>query len=105
MNYSNTGTVEIDVVKEFVDPERVVILNLDEQNEVEATRDITTRLRMRMYRSTSSISSTYRTCCVSSFPRQNKIDEKKDSSVVKFKLLSKKPRTVSYDGSQIDFVI
>ena len=42
-NHSTTGTVEIDVVKEFVDPERVIILNLDEQNEVEATRDITTR--------------------------------------------------------------
>ena len=91
MNYSNTGTVEIDVVKEFVDPERVVILNLDEQNEVEATRDITTRfedadvplLPPRFLR--RIVRAVYQ-----AFPRQNKIDEKKDSSVVKFKLLSKK---------------
>ena len=91
MNYSNTGTVEIDVVKEFVDPERVVILNLDEQNEVEATRDITTRfedadvplLPPRFLR--RIVRAVYQ-----AFPRQNIDKKEKDSSVVKLKLLSKK---------------
>ncbi len=37
------GTIEVDVVKECVDPEKVIVLNLDETNEVKLCRDITKR--------------------------------------------------------------